>query len=293
MHGQMTYYETRNGARVFAAGAFTIAGAALQPPVKRLLGNLWQRLGPEPQPPIRRRSARSVTTSGSTSRPVPILMYHVIARAPRSASFPDLYVPRHEFAAQMHWLARNGFQAVTLHDVFESWTAGQPLPPRPVVISFDDGYRSHVTAAYPLLRSLDWPGVLNLDVSNLTPSWGISPAAVRRLIAAGWEIDAHSLTHADVSRLSGRSLAQEIGGSRRAIRRLFGVPASFFCYPAGRFDDEAIAAVRNAGFLGATTTEHGLAYVSERFTLDRIRISPDDGAVGLARKLRGLGADAR
>ena len=59
------------------------------------------------------------------------------------------------------------------------------------------------------------PGVLNLDLSNLAPSWGIPRAGVRRLIAAGWEIDAHSMTHADLAAASGAALAQEVAGSRR------------------------------------------------------------------------------
>jgi peptidoglycan/xylan/chitin deacetylase (PgdA/CDA1 family) len=153
------------------------------------------------------------------------------------------------------------------------------------VISFDDGYRSHYTNALPILREHGWPGVLNLDLSNLAPSWGIRADMVRALIAAGWEIDAHTLTHPDLRGLSGHGLQREVAGSREAIRRSFGVAANFFCYPAGRFDTEVVAAAQAAGFLGATTTEHGLARLAEPFTLDRIRIDGGDGAAGLARKL--------
>jgi peptidoglycan/xylan/chitin deacetylase (PgdA/CDA1 family) len=112
---------------------------------------------------------------------------------------------------------------------------------------------------------------------------------VRRLINAGWEIDAHSMTHADVSSLSGEALEREIGGSRREIQRLFGVVPRFFCYPAGRYDAEAVAAVRTAGYEGATTTEFGLADRTTPFTLARVRVSRGDGARGLERKLASLG----
>jgi peptidoglycan/xylan/chitin deacetylase (PgdA/CDA1 family) len=130
--------------------------------------------------------------------------------------------------------------------------------------------------------------VLNLDLSNLEPSWGIEPRMVRELIAAGWEIDAHSLTHADVSGLSGEALRREVAGSRAAIHRRFRVEANFFCYPAGRYDSEAIDAVRAAGFLGATTTEAGFADLREPFTLARVRVDGGDGAAGLAAKLEAL-----
>jgi len=223
-------------------------------------------------------------------RAVPVLMYHVIGEPPRSAPFPDLYVSRTKLAAQVRWLARNGYQAVTLGRVVDAWSGRATLPERPIVLSFDDGYRSHVTTALPTLAPEGWPGVLNLDVSNLAPSWGIPRYGVRRLIAAGWEIDAHSMTHADLAVTDGAALRHEVAGSRRAIRRLFGVTARFFCYPAGRYDGETIAAVEAAGYEGATTTEFGLAApTAGRFALARVRIDRDAGADGLMRKLAALG----
>lgn len=223
-------------------------------------------------------------------RAVPILMYHVIADPPESAPFPDLYVSRADLRAQVRWLARAGYEAVTLGRVLDAWSGRATLPPRPIVLSFDDGYRSHVTAALPILAARRWPGVLNLDLSNLGPTWGVGASGVRRLSSAGWEIDAHSLSHADLRSLSGSALTREVSGSRREISRRFGVLPRFFCYPAGRYDAEAIAAVKAAGYEGATTTEHGLASPhGSPFTLARVRVSRGDGADGLARKLASLG----
>ena len=223
-------------------------------------------------------------------RAVPILMYHVVEKPPASAPYPDLYVPRDELEAQVRWLAEAGYTAVTLGQVVDAWNGVGSLPPRPVVLSFDDGYRSHARAARAVLRRHRWPGVLNLDLSNLAPSWGIAPAGVRRLVAEGWEIDAHSMSHADLTHLGGAALAREVAGSRREIRRLFGITPRFFCYPAGRYDADVIAAVEAAGYEAATTTEFGLASrAGSRFRLARVRVSRGDGARGLARKLASLG----
>jgi len=216
-------------------------------------------------------------------------MYHVVRRPYADSPYPALYVPRAEFAAQMTWLADHGYTPVTLQRVWDAWQGRAALPRRPIVISLDDGYRSHYTTALPILRAHGWPAVLNLDLSNLEEWWGLTPRQVRELIQAGWEIDAHSLTHADLPSLSGTALRREVAGSRAAIRRRFGVPANFFCYPAGRFDSAVVDAVRAAGYLGATTTEFGLGRGSEPFTLDRVRIDGGDGAQGLARKLASLG----
>jgi peptidoglycan/xylan/chitin deacetylase (PgdA/CDA1 family) len=104
-------------------------------------------------------------TAGTASRrAVPILMYHVIQAPPADAANPGLFVSKPEFAAQMRWLARRGFQAVTLRQVYRAWHGRGRLPRKPVVITFYDGYRSQYTHALPVLRAHGWRGVLNLDL---------------------------------------------------------------------------------------------------------------------------------
>jgi peptidoglycan/xylan/chitin deacetylase (PgdA/CDA1 family) len=219
-------------------------------------------------------------------RPVPILNYHVIGEPPASAPFPELYVSRRVFAAQLRWLRRNGYQAVSLRRVYDYWRRGRVLPPKPIVISFDDGYRGQFTNARPLLLRYRWPAVLNLAVQNVLDG-KLTVRQLQTMARDGWEIDAHSLTHPDLTTLNGGELRRQVAGSRRWIRRRLGVPVDFFCYPAGRYDAAVVAAVRAAGFLGATTTNQGLASRSEGlFTLDRIRVNGSDGVGGLAERLR-------
>ena len=220
--------------------------------------------------------------------PVPILMYHVVADPRPDAPYPQLFVSATDFAGQMRWLARHGYQPVTLRAVWDHWHRGAPLPKRPIVVSFDDGYRSVAHAALPPMRERGWPGVLNLTVKNLRVAGGLSRRQVRRLIAAGWEIDAHTLTHPDLTSIDDGELAHEVAGSRRELRRLFGVPVDFFCYPGGRYDARVIAAVRRAGYLGATTTLEGLAEPSKPYELRRVRVSRSDGVAGFATKLERL-----
>jgi peptidoglycan/xylan/chitin deacetylase (PgdA/CDA1 family) len=139
-----------------------------------------------------------------------------------------------------------------------------------------------------VLKARRWPGVLNLEVANLKPVWGIRPPGVRKLMRAGWEIDAHTLTHPDLTTLGAADLRREVAGSREAIRKLFHVPVDFFCYPAGRYDEAVIAAVQAAGFLGATTTSYGLARPGDLYTLARVRINGSDGISAFASKLEAL-----
>jgi len=216
-------------------------------------------------------------------------MYHVVADPPADAPYPELYVSGPAFTAQMRWLARHGYHAVTLSAVADHWRLGRRLPAHPIVVSFDDGYRSQFATAAPALRRHGWPGVINLAVRNTTDFWGLPPAQVRLLIAAGWEVAAHSLTHPDLTRIGPGQLEHEVAGSRAALRRTFHVPVDFFCYPAGRLDDRVVAAVRAAGYVGATTTAPGLARPTDMFRLARVRVDRGDGITGLAAKLRAVG----
>jgi peptidoglycan/xylan/chitin deacetylase (PgdA/CDA1 family) len=228
--------------------------------------------------------------SANRLQPVPILMYHVVSTPPANAPYPELYVPRASFAAQAAWLARHGYHPVTLQQVFDSWHGARTLPARPIVFSFDDGYLSQVTNALPVLKAHRWPGVLNLEVRNLQPVWGIRPPGIRKLIRAGWEIDAHSLTHPDLTTLGSAQLRDEVAGAREAIRRKFHVPVNFFCYPAGRYDATVIAAVQAAGYLGATTTNYGLAKPGDLYTLNRVRVNGTDTISAFAQKIEALHA---
>ncbi|MGN6190133.1 MAG: hypothetical protein ACTHOE_14670, partial [Conexibacter sp.] len=121
-------------------------------------------------------------------RAVPILMYHVISDPLPGSPYPELYVPKDEFAEQMRALKDAGYTAVTLQEWWDSWHAHGPLPAKPVVVSFDDGYHSHLANALPVLRALGWPGVLNLELKNIRSDYGLTAPQVRTLIDAGWEL---------------------------------------------------------------------------------------------------------
>jgi peptidoglycan/xylan/chitin deacetylase (PgdA/CDA1 family) len=220
--------------------------------------------------------------------PVPILMYHVIADAPAGVAYPELFVRPSDFAAQMSWLAVHGFHAVTLHQVYDYWLHSTPLPKQPIVLSFDDGYLGQDTHAVPVLHKLHWPGVLNLKVDALKSAYALPAWRVRQMLAAGWELDAHTITHPDLTHVDDARLWLEVHGSRVELQRLFHVPVDFFCYPSGRYNTHVVAAVRRAGYLGATTTNYGLAKPRDIYTLGRIRINGSDRLVGFAHKLQGL-----
>ncbi|MGD1051741.1 MAG: polysaccharide deacetylase family protein [Solirubrobacteraceae bacterium] len=228
------------------------------------------------------------------SESVPILMYHVILPAPAGAPYPGLYVTPSLFAAQMHALAAAGYHAVTLNEVWDNWHYGTPLPPgRPIVISFDNGYESQYREALPVMRSLGWVGVENLQLSGLPPSQGgLSEREVRALVCAGWELDTQGYSHADLPALTPSELTFQVATARKRIRALYHVAADWFCYPSGQYDAAVVAAVRAAGFRGSTTVVPGWASPSEDpYRLPRLRVLSGTSPQSLLGELDGIRDD--
>lgn len=213
--------------------------------------------------------------------PVPILEYHVLGEAPADAPYPELYVERPDFRHQLEWLDEHGYQAVTLEQVEEAWYEGATLPPKPVVLSFDDGYRPQFTFALPQLRKHGWAGVLNLKAEGSD----LYESNVKAMIDAGWELAAHTIHHLDLTELGSQQLEEEVAGSRKLLQDEFGVPVKNFCYPAGQFDETVIAAVEGAGYVGATTEIPGYAERDAPYELARFEILGSTGVEGLAEVL--------
>jgi peptidoglycan/xylan/chitin deacetylase (PgdA/CDA1 family) len=221
--------------------------------------------------------------------PVPILEYHVLGHPPEGAPYPELYVGRTDFEKQMDWLEERGYEAVTLEQVQEAWYHDGTLPPKPVVISFDDGYRPQFTFALPTLRKHGWAGLLNLKAAGSE----LYESNVKAMIAAGWELAAHTVHHLDLTELGPEELKEEVAESREILQEEFKVPVNNFCYPAGKFNETVIEAVEAAGYTGATTEISGFAEKDKPYELARLEILRESHVAGLAEDLKsGEGATA-
>ena len=220
--------------------------------------------------------------------PVPILEYHAIQPPVSGAAYPQLFVPQADFVEQMKWLDDHGYEGVTLDQVEDAWYKGGELPPKPVVLSFDDGYLSQYVAAFPALQHFHWPGVLNL----VTKGADLPDDDVKRMLDAnpGWELASHTVHHLDLTTLDSSQLHEEVANSRKILQDRFGVPVNNFCYPSGRYDSTVIAAIKAAGYRGATSEVPGLATSAHPYVLNRIEITLDDGLNGFVSKLNAAQA---
>jgi peptidoglycan/xylan/chitin deacetylase (PgdA/CDA1 family) len=217
---------------------------------------------------------------------IPILTYHRIdvLEAGLPAITRRLTVAPRDFAAQMRWLRRNGFHALTQRELFAALEHGAPLPPRPVLITFDDGYRDVLTYAAPVLHRLDLPAtmyVITTRLSGRDPSFLTVPM-LRRLERQGVEIGSHTVSHPDLTTLSDRRLRSELVESRRTLERALRHPVQWLAYPYGAHDARVVDFARRAGYVLAVTTRHGDRQPgAEPLQLYRIRVVDTTGAAGL------------
>jgi peptidoglycan/xylan/chitin deacetylase (PgdA/CDA1 family) len=230
----------------------------------------------------RRLPSRTVT--------VPILMYHRVGPAsPRQPAITRaLTVAPADFAAEMHWLRGAGFHAITQRQLFLALERGAALPPQPVVITFDDGYRDVLWHAAPVLKALRMPAtvyVITDRIDGRDPSFLTWPE-LRELESDGFEIGSHTVHHVELPYLSRMQAWNELAVSRRILERRLGRPVQWFAYPAGAVAPDVLPLVRKAGYVLAVTTRPGdVQSASDPLELHRYEVLDTTGVRGLAAML--------
>lgn len=214
---------------------------------------------------------------------VPILEYHRIGAEPAGSALTDaLTVGTGDFAAQMDWLHAEGFHAITPAELYDALAFGARLPTRPVLLTFDDGYRDVLWNVAPVLRRLHLHAtafVITARISGPDSSF-LTWSELRRLEAFGFAIGSHSVDHAYLTTLAPDALAYELDRSRDILEQRLGHAVPWLSYPHGAFDSAVVAAARRAGYLLAVTEEPG-SLQTDRLELHRYEILDSTGLSGL------------
>jgi peptidoglycan/xylan/chitin deacetylase (PgdA/CDA1 family) len=191
----------------------------------------------------------------------PILLYHHIDP---DLDSPLYNVPPHQFAEQMQALADWGYTTITLSQLVDAITAGAALPPRPIVITFDDGQMSVFEYAYPIMRQHGFVGVNYLVANRLEADGFMSYSELGELYAAGWEVGSHSYTHTDLT-LDHTIAFNEMRHSMIDLGAALSQPVRTFAYPFGSVDDYLYDRAGRWGYAAAVGL--GKQYVHNEYTL--------------------------
>ena len=228
-----------------------------------------------------------------------ILMYHQVGRFAPMKTHRANYCDRDRFARQMAFLHHGGFRVLDLEAALAALAGKQPIPPKAVVLSFDDGYAAFIQEALPVLRRYGFPAVLyaisqylgkradwfakepNRPVPRL-----LSGAQLREIRQAGIRIGSHSAHHVRLGEVDDRTKWRELADSKAALEDLLGEAVPHLCYPFGSFDQTVLQMAQEIGYRSALTCLRGAATREDHpLALPRKAISFGDNLIGYAWKL--------
>jgi peptidoglycan/xylan/chitin deacetylase (PgdA/CDA1 family) len=252
--------------------------------------------------PSRTPTASPTSTATSTPTPgptpdgvarelhVPILMYHYISTPPADADIyrKDLSVTPERFESHLRYLVDAGYEVVTLDDLLYALTQGRPLPAKPVILTFDDGYEDNYLNAFPLLQKHGMIGhffVISDFVSAGRPEY-MSWEQIEEMAAAGQRFGSHSRDHPALAGKSVDYLVWQALGGEEAIQEHLGYHPRWVSYPSGSYDQRVMDIYKSANYWGGLSTRQGATHTLEEiFELRRVRVRGSYSAQDLANLL--------
>jgi peptidoglycan/xylan/chitin deacetylase (PgdA/CDA1 family) len=198
---------------------------------------------------------------------VPIIMYHRIDISPINSQY---YVPPGKFEEEMKLLHDWEYTTITTEMLVKAITEGTELPPRPILITFDDGHLNNYTTAFPIMQKYGFTGVLYVVGSYIGADEYMNADQIKEMAAAGWEVGSHSMSHADLTVLEPQRQRYEVVGSKEFLEKTLGVPIKTIAYPFGYSDSAVIDYAHFAGYIAGMslgfTADQGTGNL---FTLQR------------------------
>ena len=243
-------------------------------------------------------TARGRQPAGPGTGAVPILVYHEVSPRPHPG-FRRYTVTVREFARQMRWLAARRYQAIDMDALLRARTGGGTLPPRPVLITFDDGFQGCADHAVPVLEAHGFTAVFYLVTGLVgeTSRWMAGEVGVelplmswdraRALASAGFQCGVHTVTHPRLTGLEPARCRAELSAARRRLEEELGRPAVHLAYPFGAYDSTVRASAAEAGYVTACSTRAGLSEADDDLlALHRVTVHGHDSLLDFVCRLR-------
>lgn len=207
---------------------------------------------------------------------VPILMYHYIRVNPNPTDKVGfaLSVTPADFEQQMQYLATHSYNAIDVSTLVAALKSRSGLPAKPVVITFDDGYRDFYTTAFPILKKYNLHAEIYVVSGFVGGANYMTWDMIKEVSASGLvTVGGHTRTHVDLTRATLTNLVKELVESKSALEANLGTKITDFCYPYGAFNSQVAAEVEKAGYTNATATLFGQWHsAGNYFALRRVRV---------------------
>jgi peptidoglycan/xylan/chitin deacetylase (PgdA/CDA1 family) len=221
------------------------------------------------------------TATSSATLHVPILMYHYVEHVTdlRDTFRQKLAITPEALGYQLQTLQQNGYTFMYASELGEVLDGKRALPSKPIVLTFDDGYRDFYTDVLPQLKKYHIKATAYIVPGFIgKPNYMFLPQLQEVQESGVVEIAAHTMHHIDLNLAPPKRAEEEIVGSKTTLEDWLHIPVVSFAYPSGRFIDQTIQIVKDAGFTTAVSTKPGTVVTQQnRFTLLRLRAGSRTG----------------
>ncbi|MEU7283099.1 polysaccharide deacetylase family protein [Streptomyces sp. NPDC045431] len=230
--------------------------------------------------------------------PVPVLLYHAVTDDP-PPWIAEFAVTPADFAAQLDAVVASGRTPVPLSALADHLAGKGALPPRPVVLTFDDGFADLPGPTAEALAARSLPATAYLTTGAITPGRAclLPPAPMMALAQAplleqyGLEVGAHTVTHPQLDVLPPRAVRRELRDSKAALEDVLGHEVAHLAYPHGYNSRAVRRAAREAGYASAVAVRHALSSrTDETYRIARLILRRTHTVADVERWMQGRGA---
>jgi peptidoglycan/xylan/chitin deacetylase (PgdA/CDA1 family) len=242
---------------------------------------------------------RSLIWQNLHPKHIPVLMYHKIPLMPIESKH-RIFVTKDVFATHIQYLKRLGYKTLTFQE-YDDYKSGKlkakNFPKKPVILTFDDGYKDNLTQAMPIMKAAGMKGVIFVlaDRTQTKNFWDVEQGEPEEMLLtkeelikmqdAGWELASHTYTHRDLTLLNDTELAHELVDAKVSIESEFGTKVVSFAYPYGKFDERVKEEVARAGYKYAVVIDSGGLHLEEdSLEIFRVYMFPEDGLFQIRKK---------
>lgn len=188
-----------------------------------------------------------------------------------------------QFREHLEFLKNGGYKSLNSEELLEQLAKTESFDSRRVIITFDDGYKNVYDYAFPIMQEYGYKGIVCIYPSFIGSAAAMSWEQLAELLKAGWSVEPHSMTHANLAQHYGKEtetsfLHKEIVKPYEIIEAKLGNKVRFMVWPYGVYTDKTLAVAQEAGYAGAMTVDGGGNYagMSNMMIKRQIIYSTDD-----------------
>lgn len=217
---------------------------------------------------------------------IPILCYHDVT--PNNPNNNGLLISPEKFKEQLQYLKDNNYTPITLDELYDYLRNNKEIPEKPVVITFDDGYKGNYEYAYPILKEFKFPATVFVISNYVGGSDFMTTEQIKEMSNNGIQIESHTSKHDDLSKLNETEQIETLKNAKTSLEKIIEKPVNFVAYPFGRHNPNTRIAAEKSGYkLGFNLNGNFADRKDNNFNMDRIYVNGNDSLKEFENKLTG------